>query len=66
MAPTLSVLIFIGNWICIPIDSIVCLMNKSSFATSEIAKYSASVDDSVTLLPDLDFQAMGAPQKYMI
>ena len=35
-----------------------------SFVTSDKATYSASVDDSVTLLLDFDFHAIGAPQKY--
>jgi hypothetical protein len=29
-----------------------------------VVYYSASVDERVTLFPALDFQAIGAPQKY--
>jgi hypothetical protein len=52
-----------GNLISIPIYYNTCLTNITSFVTSDKAKYSASVDDKITLFPDLDFPAIGAPQK---
>jgi hypothetical protein len=63
MAPTLSTFIKIGSVSSIPIDYNNCLTNMTAFVSSDEAKYSASVDDKVTLLPDFDFQSIGAPQK---
>jgi hypothetical protein len=44
------------------IKSTTCF-KKKFFAIPDNAKNSASVDDKVTLLPDSDFHAIGAPQK---
>ena len=63
IAPTLSTRMIIGSSTSMPIVSNNCLVNRISFATSEIAKYSASVDDCVTLLPNFDFVAIGAPHQ---
>jgi hypothetical protein len=55
-----------GYFSSTPIDYKRFLDAITSFVISDTAKYSASVDDKVTLFPDFDFHETAAPQKYRI
>jgi hypothetical protein len=61
--PVLSTSMIIGNSRMTPMVSIMCLAKMTSFASSGVSKYYASVEESVTLFPAFDFHAIEPPQK---
>ena len=56
----------IGNSTFNPMDSNTCFTKITSFANSDMATYSTSVDDRVMIFPALDLQDIGSPHRYKI